>query len=182
MATEEAFVQDRSPMNLADLRSQLERYRSRLDHFDQATREVIAIPPIKTRICEKGYLAYIFQNDSNATLCARVIRLPSTCNGVTRGEWVFDLGMSPPEVVVLGMTLQPDLNLLVVVVSTDEYTCVSLFTFAAIGLTIVGVQGVAGPHPTTLRRQTTPCHSYARTNPCRTGAQVYRLAPVYHQI
>jgi hypothetical protein len=134
-AAEEAFAEDRSPMDLAGLRLQLERYRSRWDHFDQATREVISIPPTKIRICEKGYLVYIFQSDSKNMLCTRVIRLPSTCNGVARREWVLNLEMLSPEVVVLGMTLQPELDLLVVVVSTGEDACVRVFTFVAICLT-----------------------------------------------
>jgi hypothetical protein len=136
-AVEEAFVKDRSPMNLADLRLQLERYRSRWYRFDQVTREFITIPPIKIRICDKGYFVYIFQNNSNTMLRARVIRLPSTCNGITRREWVFNLEMLPLGVIVLGMTLQPDLDLLVVVVSNDEDTCVRLFIFVAIGLTFL---------------------------------------------
>lgn len=147
-------------MNLADLRLQLERYRSRWDHFDPAPRETLALPSIKMRACEKGYLAYVFQTGSSSALFAQVIRLPSACNGVTRGEWAFDLGMSSPEVMVLGMALEPDLDLLVVVVSTEEYACVRLFSLAVVGSDALGVQGFAGPYLATLRWSTTPCHPY----------------------
>ena len=134
---QEGFGKDRPSMNLADLRLQLEKYRSRWDHFDRTPRETIALPSIKMRICEKGYIAYIFQTDSSPTLSTRVIRLPSACNGVMREEWAFNLEMSSPEVMVLGMALQPDLDLLVVVVSTEEYACVRLFMFAVVGLKLL---------------------------------------------
>lgn len=137
-AVEEGSIQDRSPMNLADLRLQLERYRSRWDNFDSVIPGTIAIPPVKIQICEKGYLVYAFQTDSNTALRVRVIRLPSTCNGVTRGEWVFNLEMWSPGFVVMGMTLQPELDLLVVIVSSDEYMYVLAFKLAAIGLSFLG--------------------------------------------
>lgn len=135
-AVEEGFGQGMPPMNLADLRSQLERYRAGWDHSDLAVQEIITIPQVKIQICEKGYLAYVFRNDSNAMLCVRVIRLPSTCNGVTREEWQFKLESSPPDVMVLGMTLQPEFDLLVVIVSSDPYAYVLAFTYVAAGLTL----------------------------------------------
>lgn len=123
-AVEEGFNQDRSFMNLADLRLRLERYRSGWEHFDSASQETIIIPPTKIQVYEKGYLAYVFQNHLDATLRVKVIRLPSARNGVVRGEWVFNLEMLPPDVVVMGIALEPELDLLVVVVSSDEYTYV----------------------------------------------------------
>ena len=137
VAVEEGSGPDKSPLNLADLRLQLGRYRSRWDSFDQATRETITIPPTKIRICEKGYLAYVLQGDSGATFCARVIRLPSICNGVTRGEWTFNLEMLSPDAMVLGMTLQPELDLLVVIVSSCGHTYVLVFILGAVGLTLL---------------------------------------------
>jgi hypothetical protein len=120
-ALEEGFGQDGSSMNLSDLRLQLGRYRSRWDHFDPATQETIVIPPVRTRICEKGYLAYAFDNHLNGALCVRCIRFPSTRNGVTRGEWTFDLELSSSDVAALRMTLQPELDLLFIFVSSDGY-------------------------------------------------------------
>lgn len=122
-------------MNLADLRSQLEKYRSRWDHFDLATQEIIDIPPTEARIFEKGYLAYLFRTGSTDALCVRVIRLPSACNGVTRGEWVFNLETPFPAVGLLRMTLQPELDLLVVVASSDGDTYVLVLGFSAVGPT-----------------------------------------------
>lgn len=135
---EEGVGQDWPPMNLTDRRSQLRKYRSRWNHFDRATQETFIIPPAKFRIYQKGYFAYIFRNGSKTTLCARIIRLPSTCNGVTRGEWVFSLEMLPPNVIVQGMTLQPELDLLVVMVSSDQRMCVLTFALVVIALTLLG--------------------------------------------
>lgn len=137
-AVEEGFGQGWSTINLADRRLQLERYRSRWDHFDGTAQETIDIPPVKIRICEKGYLIYIFQTNSNSTIRARVIRLPSTRNGVTKGEWVFNLEMLSPDDMVLGMTLEPELDLLVVIVSFDQQMCVLVFAFSTVGLTFSG--------------------------------------------
>ena len=134
-AVEEGVGQDRPPMNLTDRRSQ---HRSRWNHFDRATQETFIIPPAKFRIYQKGYFAYIFRDGSKTTLCARIIRLPSTCNGVTRGEWVFSLEVLPPNVIVQGMTLQPELDLLVVMVSSDQRMCVLTFALVVIALTLLG--------------------------------------------
>ena len=124
-------------MNLADLRLQLRRYHSRWDNFNQAIWEAIAIPLFEIRICEKGYLAYAFRNASDTMHRVRVIRLPSTCNGVSRGEWDIDIVMSSPDAIVLGMTLQPDLDLLVVVESSGQQTYVIAFVSVAVSLTIM---------------------------------------------
>ena len=119
-AAKEGVVREQLPLDLTDRRLQLERYRSRWDHFDQVTEATFAIPPFRIQICEKGYIAYAFRNDSNAMLCAHIIRLPSTHNGVAPGEWTIDLDTLSPKDSVLGMTLQPDANLLVLVTSPRE--------------------------------------------------------------
>ena len=138
-AVGEGFEREGSPMNLAGRRSQLERYRSRWDRFSEAAPETVAIPEFKVRICEKGCIAYVFQNESNAALCVQVIQLPSTCNGVTRGEWVLHLDMLSPDAMVRGMTLQPELNLLVVIVYVPSggRGYVLAFSFVAIIPTIL---------------------------------------------
>jgi hypothetical protein len=138
----EEVGQNRSLMNLADRRLQLRRYRSRWDNFNQASWEAIAVPLFEVRICEKGYLAYAFRNASDTMHRVRVIRLPSTCNGVTRGEWVIGITMSSPDAIVLGMTLQPELDLLVVIESSGQQTYVLVFVFVAISLTILGASGL----------------------------------------
>lgn len=132
----EEVGRNRSPVNLADRRLRLRKYHSRWDSFGQASWEAIAIPLFEIRICEKGYLAYAFRNPPETRLHVRVIRLPSTCNDVTRGEWVIDVPMSTPDAIVLGMTLQPELDLLVVIESSGQQTCVPVSAFVAISLTI----------------------------------------------
>jgi len=119
-AAKEGIIREQLPLDLTDRRLQLERYSSRWDHFDQATEAAFAIPPFTARICEKGYLAHVFLNDSNTMLCAHIIRLPSTYNGVALGEWTIDLNTLPPNDCVLGMTLQPEVNLLVLMTSSRE--------------------------------------------------------------
>lgn len=133
----EEVGRNRFPVNIADRRLGLRKYHSRWDNFGQASWEAIAIPLFEIRICEKGYLAYAFRNPLETRLHVRVIRLPSTCNGVTRGEWVIDIPMSSPDAVVLGMTLQPELDILVVVESSGQQTCVTVSAFAVISLTIL---------------------------------------------
>lgn len=151
----EEAEQNRFSMNLADRRLQLQRYRSRWDNIDQACWEDIAIRPFDVRICEKGYLAYAFRNASGTAHCFQVIRLPSTCGGVTRGEWVLDIDVSSPDAAVLGMTLQPELDLLVIVESFQQRMYALPLAFVAVNLTDRH-QDVADPHNTTIRRPTTP--------------------------
>jgi len=124
-------------MNLADRRLGLRRYHSRWDNFGEASWEAIAIPLFEIRICERGYLAYAFRDPPETRRHVRVIRLPSTCNGVTRGEWVIDIPMSSPGAVMLGMTLQPELDLLVVIESSGQQTYVPVSAFVTVGLTIL---------------------------------------------
>ena len=126
------------PMNLADRRLQLRRYHSRWDNFGQASWEAIVIPLFEIRICEKGYIAYAFRNASDTMLRVQVIRLPSNCNGVTRGEWVIDTAMSSADAIVLGMTLQPELDLLVVIETSGQQRCALMFMFATVTLTVLG--------------------------------------------
>ena len=130
--------QNHFPTNLADRRLQLQRYRSRWDNFNQPSWEAIAIPPFEVRICEKGYLAYAFRNASDIMHHVRVIRLPSTCNGVTRGEWVIDTAMSSPDAIIIGMTLQPELDILVVIESSGQQRCALMFVFVVVSLTTLG--------------------------------------------
>ncbi|KAF9790397.1 hypothetical protein BJ322DRAFT_1036166 [Thelephora terrestris] len=127
-AVEEGVGSDWLPMNLADRRSQLEKYRSRWNHFDRATQETFAIPPFNFRICQKGYIAYVFRKDRNSMFCARIIRLPSTSNGVRRREWVLNLEMLPLDAIVQGITLQPELDLFVIIVISNAYTVLQTYT------------------------------------------------------
>ena len=117
----EVYGQGRIPVNLIDQRSRLERYNSRWDDFNQeAISKTITIPPFKVRICEKGYIACIFRNESDTMFCVRIIRLPSACSGVAWGEWDLDLDIVPPNATVQGMTLQPELDLLALHVSSED--------------------------------------------------------------
>ena len=134
--------QNRFSMNLADRRLQLQRYRSRRDNIDPACLEDIAIRPLDVRICEKGYLAYAFRNASGTAHCFQVIRLPSTCGGVTRREWVLDIDVPSPDAAVLGMTLQPELDLLVIVESFQQRRHALPLAFVAVNLTPLGTRAL----------------------------------------